>query len=320
MRLVVKMEVEGVGGGDATLRVVGPEGVAGEGTFGVPNGTEERWVTLVTGPLPDVVKAYTPASLSWSARPPDVEEFGSVGITSHRVYVTLGTPTGSESTNRRLNMLCNAAWEAGTPLEAIDGIDPQGVSGGIGIHARLDQDPPLDGRADAPNEIQADDWRLMSGYPYYGLCDHQAHLMNLALQLVGAGPAFEYFTYASTDTHVTSIETATAEALGVTQDLDGDGVAGESDEVLELIFDFDPDPDREEWNLFEGSIVAAGRYYTVWESFSADSQFELFCRVVDGLGATQRWVYRIIVDPVAGEWCVGYAHPGQVDPPGACPR
>jgi hypothetical protein len=160
----------------------------------------------------------------------------------------------------------------------------------------------------------------MAGWPKSGQCDHQAHFMNLAIQMLGLAPGIEYLTYASTDTQVTTIETTTAQALGVTQDLDGDGQIG--DETLELIFDFDPPPNPEpagwehDWNLFEGSIAAAGRYYAVWESFEANSKFQLFCKVVQGVGATQRWAY--LISYPGGSWDVAYVHPGTVSPP-ACP-
>ena len=319
MRLTVKIEVTGSGGGTATLRVTGPDGVVGEGTFAVPCGTEDLFVSITTSALPAVVKAYTPASLSWSVQPPGDPVFYPLGSTSHRIYVTLATPGGSAPTNRRMNFVCTAAAQAATALEAIDGAP----FGGGGIHARLAGNPPVDGCPAGTTCV--DDWRLMAGWVsaterYNGECDEQAHLMNLAIQLLGAGAGAQYKTYASTDAQVTTIETTSAQALGVTQDLDGDGQMG--DETLELIFDFDPPPNppppgwEPDWNLFEGSISAAGRYYAVWPSFAADSELGLFCKVLQGVAAEQQWVYRI-VNP-DDTWYVVYAHPGAVPPP-ACP-
>ncbi len=315
MTMIVRLDATGGASGTATLRVVGPEGLSGEGTFSVPcQATEERFVTITTTALPNVVKAYTPAGLTWSVKCPGDSTFRPIGSTSHRIYVTYGTPSGSSPTNRRMNFVCNAAAQAGTVLEVIDGVDP----GGFGIHENLNADPPQDSCPQG-NKDCVDNWRLMSSWPYRGECDEQARFMNLVIQIIGAGNGSVYETYASTDSQVTSIETTTALALGITVDLDGDGIAGEANEILELIFDFDPDPTRpRNWNLFEGSISAAGRFYAVWPSFSADSQVELLCTVISGLGAKQRWVYRI-VDPVTGAWDVTYEHPGDVSAPSCSP-
>lgn len=187
MRLTVRMDVTGSGGGTATLRVVGPDGVTGEGTFSVPCGTEERFVSFTTSPLPDVVKAYTPTGLSWFMQTPGVTAFSYVGSTSHRIYVTFDTPTGSEPTNRRLNFVCYEAARVGDATTAADR-----------IHVALDANPPLDGQADPnafPPEVRSDNWPLMVGQSsegtygtyYYGECHDQAHLMNLMIQLLGLG-------------------------------------------------------------------------------------------------------------------------------------
>jgi len=278
-------------------------------------------VTITTDALPNMVKAYTRMSLRWSIREPGETTYRVLQNTSQFVYVTLAPPTGTvpdyQPTKTRLNFACYAAAQENTALGVTDK-----------IHDGLDADPPCDGRsldlnADAPacrgtGGTIVSNWSLMAGKPYVGECDQQAHFMNLAIPMLGVAPGAEYKTYASRDTQVTSIERTTAQALGVTQDLDGDGQIG--DETLELIFDFDPPPNPEpagwehDWNLFEGSISAGGRYYAVWPSFEADSEFELFCEVVQGI--EQRWVYRV-VGP-GGTWSVAYAHPGTVAPP-ACP-
>jgi len=173
MRLTVRLEITGSDTGDATLRVVGPDGATGEGTFSVPCGTDERFVTITTSALPDVVKAYTPAGLSWQVKGPGETEFTAVQSTQHRIYVTLAAPTGSEATNRRLNFVCYAASQADADLVATDA-----------IHTALGSDPPEDGHAGDGTLV--DDWRLMAGWPYIGECHDQANLMKVALQLIGA--------------------------------------------------------------------------------------------------------------------------------------
>jgi hypothetical protein len=214
-----------------------------------------------------------------------------------------------------MNWLCNNAWQADTTLQAIEGVDPNGNFGGIGIHAALDKNPPCDGQSLSPNGDPpctgtggtiVDDWRLLAGPPYVGECHQQAHLMNLALQLIGAGAANEYLTHASTDANpMDDLETTTSGALGITQDLDGDGEIGE--EVWELIFDFNPPPDpvppdwERSWNNFEGSLEITGRYYAVWPSLAAASACELLLQLgptgVVSPPAKQYWIYR---DPSGG--------------------
>jgi hypothetical protein len=106
MSILVSFEAQGHGGGTAMLRVTGPDGVIGEAPFTAPCGSQNFSITVPTSPLPDVVKAYTPAALNWFVRPPETVLFFSVATTTHRLYVTLDTPTGgtgNEPTNRRMN-------------------------------------------------------------------------------------------------------------------------------------------------------------------------------------------------------------------------
>jgi hypothetical protein len=313
MRLTVRIEVTGKTAGTATLRVVGPEGVTGEGTFSVPCGaTEDRYVSFVTSPLPNVVKAYTPGGLSWSVQAPGETTFTSIGGTSHRIYVTFGTPSGSEPTDRRLYLACYAAWNAGTAQQCIDGVDENGELGGIGIHDSLNADPPLDPFDAGVAPPWIDDWPLMSGVPYAGECHDQAHLFNLAIQLIGAGGGNEYLTLASSDTNIPTtttlqpffndVETISAAQLGITQDLDGDGTIG--NETLELIFDFNPPPNPgpREINNFEGSVELPWGYYAVWPSLRAPTACCLLLQLENPLGAKQYWGYRT---PSGG---FGYIH------------
>lgn len=306
MTLIVKVEVTGssCNPGTATVRVNGPDGISGEGTFSVPTGTEDRFMTIVTSALPGVVKAYS-ANLSWSAKAPGASSFTDFRTTNHQIYVTLGTPSGGLPTDKRLSFVCLAAAQAATVLEAVEGIP---AFGGDGIHKKLDAEPPCDSQelsGFAPCGFTtgggkvgtiANDWILMAGSPYVGECHHQAHLMNLAIGMIGGGAGIEYKTRASSDSNPVDREFTTAAALGITQDLDGDGVTGEADEILELIFDFSPPPaaDRN-WNNFEGSIVVAGKNFAVWPSLEASSACALLFKVVDPQGelrAKQYWVYR----------------------------
>jgi hypothetical protein len=228
-------------------------------------------------------------TLNWSYQRQGETTWTPIGSTGHNLFVSYATPVypGADGpTPWRMKEICGAALLADTAVEVVDGAP----GGGVGIHAWLAGTPPFDGFAEPPDEIQADDWRLMSGYPYYGECHHQAHLMNVAIQLLGLPAGVEYLTYASTDSTVTAPEETTASDLGYTQDLDGNGVIG--DETFTLIFDFRPLPGQlHNWNNFEGSIAAAGRYYAVWNSFAADSVCGLYQAIVAGEEATQSWVF-----------------------------
>jgi len=312
VRMEVRVEVEASGVETPTLRVLGPDGI--QGTVGVTSqcGTVQRTVTLVTTALPNYVTRYEAMSLNWSFQRQGETTWTSIGSTNHHVFVSYGTPSYDDPVNGpptqwRMHNLCGAGLVADTELEVVEGA----TGGGPGIHKWLDANPPLDGFAEPPDETQANDWPLMSGFPYYGECHHQAHLMNLAMQVLGLPAGIEYLTYASTDTNVTAPETTTASDLGYTLDLDGNGVVG--NETFSLTFDFRPPPGEEHnWNNFEGSIAAAGRYYAVWNSFDADSVCGLYLAIVAGEDATQSWVF----DRPDGTLEV---YPTSVSGPATCP-
>jgi hypothetical protein len=263
--------------------------------------------------------------LTWSFQPPAGTTFVYLRTTSRFVYVPFGWPivfSGNEPTNRRLNFLCHAAAQAGTALEVIEGVP---AFGGQGIHAALDADPPCDGNRLSPLSLPpcnstggtiVDDWRLKAGPPYVGECHHQAHLMNLATQLVGAGAGNDYCTYPSMagDCDPSSPcgfgETVkTAAEAGITWDIDGDGTIGE--ELLILRFDFPdetPAGDGTNINAFEGTVeyVALGRYYAVWPSLRADSKCGLLA-AIKTMGAIQCWdrldtaAWECVRDPATGQ-------------------
>jgi hypothetical protein len=286
MRMTVKIEVDSSKAGTAVLRVVGPDGVTGEHSFAVTCGKKIETVTISTSVLPGVVKCYTPMNLSWSVKAPGETSFTPIGSTPHRTYVAFGTPgvfAGNRPTRTRLDFVCFAAAQSATALEVIDG----NAFGGDGIHFELSDDPPFDPNDFGTSPPFLNDWQLMAGPPQTGECHDQAHLMHLALQLIGIGGGNVYLTFASTDTNVTTPETRTASDLGYTIDLDGDGVVG--NETFTLIFDFDPPTGN--WNNFEGSISVAARYYAVWPSFEADSECALYQAIVAGEDATQSWVF-----------------------------
>ena len=142
-------------------------------------------MTITTSALSNVVKAYTPAGLSWSVQAPGQTTFVPVGTTLHRIYVTLGTPTSSEPTNRRLNLVCYAGAGLG---------DQDAVAAAIwGV---LENEPPVFdlqlGGCPAPCP-----WSLMvPGNP--GQCIHLAILMQYACGIIGV-PASVGYVYATTD-------------------------------------------------------------------------------------------------------------------------
>jgi len=208
-----------------------------------------------------------------------------------------------------MSWLCSAAAQADTVLEAIGG-GPAPL--GVGIHKKLDEDPPMDGNSGTI----ADDWRLMAGGPFSGECHNQANFMNLAVQLVGVPGGTVHTIKASTDSNpLGDYETRTAAELAITEDLDGDGLPGESDEVLRLVFDFDPPTGN--WNNFEGTLDVAGKFYAVWPSYVAPSACEMLQTLLrpgtqGGEGAKQYWFYARPDGSI-------YHHPTEVPGPPGCP-
>ncbi|MBI1825925.1 MAG: hypothetical protein HY287_16335 [Planctomycetes bacterium] len=292
MAMIVRLHVSGNAGSTGQLSVVGPDGINGQADFTLSCGTHTVDVNIETTHTPYLIDAYEPMTLNWYVRESAGDEWAAVGTTQHNVYVTYDWPAGSEPTKRRLSWVCNQAEGIYTSNEG-DIVDA--------IHDALNDNPPYDGKDQGIQLI--DDWRLLIfniGSPphkYSGECDQQAHLMNLALEMLGITYGNEYKTRASTDGNIFDQESKTAAQLGYTVDLDGNGVVG--DEVFELVFDF---PQEEHlgvhfWNNFEGSLETPVGYYAVWPSLKADNPFELYCKITDqfldgGPHAKQYWVLR----------------------------
>lgn len=319
MDLTVKLATHGSPEGTATLRVTGPDGLIGEASVLVNGCTPvNRTVTITTTLLPNVVKAYTRMGLTWWIQDPGAETFRRLRNTAHFVYVTLRSPRGSMlftknmPTKRRLNFLCYAAAQAGTDLEAIDGV----VLGGPGIHATLGNNPPCDG-----NELNGippctgsggtivDDWRLMAGASYVGECDEQARFMVTGVQLIGGPTGMWYKTYPSlpNDCDPRQVTLRTAAEAGITWDIDGDGTIGE--ENLVLRFDFPPNAGAGmNINAFEAAVEypSLGKHYAVWPSLQATSKCGMLM-AIKTMGTIQCWdpvatpEWECIVDPATGQ-------------------
>jgi hypothetical protein len=303
LQMQVRVEIEASGIETPTLRVTGPDGI--QGTSGVTSacGTNQRTVTITTTPLPNYVNRYEPMMLDWSFQRQGETTWTAIRSTMHQVFVSYGTPGFDDPVNgpltqRRMQTLCGVALDAGTALEVVDGVEPFGA---IGIHAWLAGNPPEDGNAGTipPWDLM---WYLMAGLPYTGECHQQAHLMNLAIRLIGVGGGREYKVRASADPlNIEDVECKTAGQLGITRDLDGDGGIGE--EVLCLYFDFNPPNGA--INFFEGAVELPWGHYAVWPSLKANSG----CLLLRALGdpqlmapaATQHWMYIPgITDPTGG--------------------
>jgi len=280
LNMTVTFEVKASGGGTATLRVVGEDGMSGTRDFTVPCGTELQTLDITTSNIPSVVEAYEPMMLIWYVKPSGETEYTSIGTTQHSTYVTYGIPIGGSPTKERMNFLCNEASGQSTQIDVTDE-----------IHAALNADPPNDPPDHDPPLLLTDDWpimcpaRLPTGEIYVGYCDHQALFMLRGMRLMGiAGSA--YNTFASSDTTVHIPESKV-----------------QDNKTWWLKFDFDDNGEVD--NNYEGSVIAVPRYYTVWPSLTADSECLLLWQVgPDGYGATQRWVQTLhgdFGDPVIGE-------------------
>jgi hypothetical protein len=292
--LTVKLEVQSTIFDAGILRVTGPGGITGDGNFSIGCGTALLNVGITTTPLPEVVGRFEPLVLNWSAGPWEAGgPVYSLGSTQHTVFVTYGTPTGSLPTPRRVQHVCIWGFDSADPVWITDQ-----------IHQSLRFDPPFDGDEGTLLTDWSLMWHLMAGLPLSGECHHQARLMNLMIRMIGLPAGTEHKIRATTDADPLDVELTTAEALGIAEDLDGDGTSGDTDEILELIFAFDPPPPGPpptgwfwNWNNFEGVLFSAGKWYAVWPSYVADSACGILQQLAapepEGEGAQQYWVYSV---------------------------
>ena len=262
----MKIEVEGSGGGTATLRVVGPDGINGTPDFPVPCGTETQTVSITASNFPSVVELYEPMTLYWSVKAPGQTQYESIGTTQHDAYLTYAAPPAGSATRERMSFLCNAARAMSAQVAVTDA-----------IHVALDANPPYDPPHRDPPHILTDDWpllyvgRLPTGEVYVGYCDHQARFMLRCINILGIAGS-TYNTFASTDMTVHEPESKMQDG-----------------KKYWLKFDFDNDGSVD--NNFEGSLIAYPRYYAVWPSLTADSECRLLRQVgPDRFDAKQRWV------------------------------
>ena len=148
--MTVVFEVTASGGGTATLRVVGEDGVSGTQDFTVPCGTELQTLDITTSNLPSAVEAYKPMMLIWYVKPPGETEFTVIRTTQHSIYVGYATPFGGLPTKERMSFLCNAAIGQSAQVDVTDE-----------IHLALDADPPNDPPEHDPPHLLTDDWPIM---------------------------------------------------------------------------------------------------------------------------------------------------------------
>jgi hypothetical protein len=129
--------------------------------------------------------------------------------------------------------------------------------------------------------------------------------MNRALQLMGLPAGTVVPIFASTDGSPLLPQERSAQDLGVTTDLDGDGTPG--NELLGLIFDFDTGPGYN-WNRFEATLRWQGTYYAVWPRLKAPSACQLLMAVGSPpTNAQQKWVF---ISGTDGKGVWQYADPG----------
>jgi len=311
MVLTVRIEARGGRSGTATLRVFGPDGITGEGTFPVPCGTEfeTRYVNITTETLLSEVRAYEPMTLQWSVRPPGETQYQPVGATQHDIYATYATPvtvvtpyrvppdsSANLPSRTRLSFLCRSASTARNDLSVTDK-----------VREGLDADPPndkpdwLDPRQDSADWFIMHPDRIPSGAPtdivYVGECDEQAYFMDRAVVLLGGPAGVVYLTWPSPlgdcnpaePEPFNPVRRVASEIDYIYWDIDGDGTFGE--ENLMLRFDFDGGTGTD-INAFEGSIGYPWipKYYSVWPSHAADTQCWLLWQLRPPNGtAVQCW-------------------------------
>jgi len=252
MTLQVHVQVRSPEAQTPTLRVLGPDGIQGTSPIAAPCGISQQTVTITTTPLPDYVWRYETMPLNWSFQLQGESTWNFIRTTNHDIFVSYDILYGSLPTPRRIQHEC---------IFGLGSSDPAWITDQIHISLNTGESfPPFNPHSPGVSSPWVNDWRLMAGIPYAGECHDQAHLMNLMMQIIGLPAGMEYLTYASTDSDPTNREFRTAADLGVTVDIDGDGSPGETDEWLELIFNF-PGPPTPNLNNFEGSIQVGSTFY-----------------------------------------------------------
>jgi len=114
--------------------------------------------------------------------------------TSHKMYVTYGTPHGGGYTEKRLAYLCQTC-SGRSKLTQSSSADELGIAEAI-FEAWRSSPPTF--RLSEP-KLPADLWLLMSSVSYQGQCIDLAKLMKKAIELLG-GEATIGYVYGSTDT------------------------------------------------------------------------------------------------------------------------
>lgn len=188
--------------------------------------------------------SYQPAGTSW-----------------HQLFVTWSAPSGSPATANRVE------WAVGPGLKTTEEAVADYVHSQLGDH-----DPPYE-PDEEPN--LGSGWGLLDlGTVYYGECDEQAELMQLAMRIVGIG-ASGALVRASTDA-----------GAGNCLDQESRPAPGGGGYTQWLILDFEPSGSGHWANAFEGCCVTAGHYYAVWPKKKATDDYDLLKQ----LRGRQFWV------------------------------
>lgn len=133
-------------------------------------------------------------------------------------------------------------------------------------------DPPFE---PGEKEDLGEGWELLDGFTY-GECDEQAHLMELAVRILGV-PAQTRLVYASTDA-----------GAGNCVELDARWCPLHGVEFLCLDFYGGGTPAN--MNQFEGCCAAADHYYSVWPKHKATNDYTMLV-TLGASGVTQHWCW-----------------------------
>lgn len=141
--------------GSVPVRGTGPDGDIFMGT-GVLSGSEIIVSATLTAsdPLPNTVKFYNPYNILWEVAL-DGEHYSYAGISDHRVYVTLNTPTASPLYETCLELACTGADGTDTAAAAVAGIWAEFLDCDV-------RRKPIDGYNN-PDGIRMGYWRPIPG-------------------------------------------------------------------------------------------------------------------------------------------------------------
>jgi hypothetical protein len=179
------------------IKADGPGNLDGEAAVSL--GAAEVTANITTtGALESKVYKLTPLSFNWSMRCCQGCSAASIGSSSHRIYVTYGTPSpAGDLTETRIDKCVSDAMDATTPIGIADAIHP--LSADFDGHPKC---PAWNFGVNPAVEVPTN-WYMYSPdesqWDVKGSCASYATLNKMMLDLLGVPGGSVVYIYASSD-------------------------------------------------------------------------------------------------------------------------